>query len=165
MGAEESKVEGIAQPGPLTHESQLLSLLYQSASSQICPRGPVPVHLLVQTCAHRCCRLLQLSDSFVSDLNMISSPSSMYDGCLKVTAWISANRNRAKSLSDAPIRACSRFFVSANRSPWFRVQLIASSFQGRRRTGLTTNLNGTPCVRWTSFEKWNTLITLSASSA
>ena len=33
------------------------------------------------------------------------------------------------------------------------------------RTGLTTKRNGTPCVRDTSLEKWNTLMTLSASSA
>jgi len=115
--AEESRVEETAQPSPLTHESQLLSLPCQSASSQICLHGPTPERHLARTCAHRCCRLLQLSDSFVSDLNMISSPSSMYDGCLNVTAWINANRNRAKSLSEAPIRAWSRFFVSANRSP------------------------------------------------
>jgi len=56
MGADESRAEGIAQPSPLIRESQLLSLLYQSASSQICPHGPVLVHLLVRTCAHRCCR-------------------------------------------------------------------------------------------------------------
>jgi hypothetical protein len=131
-GADESRAEGIAQPSPLIHESQLLSLLYQSASSQICPHGPVLVHLLVRTCAHRCCRLLQLSDSPIKRLGIRNSPSSMYDGCLKVTAWMSANRNRAKSLSDAPIRACSRFFVSANRSPWSRVQHIVSSFRGTK---------------------------------
>lgn len=112
--AGESRVEETAQPSPLTRESQLLS---QSASSQICLHGPTPERHLAQTCTHRCCRLLQLSNSFVNDLGMISSPSSMYDGCLNVTAWINANRNRAKSLSEAPIRAWSRFFVSANRSP------------------------------------------------
>jgi hypothetical protein len=60
--ADESRAEEIAQPSPPIRESQLLSLLYQSASSLICPHGPVLVHLLVRTCAHRCCRLLQLSN-------------------------------------------------------------------------------------------------------
>lgn len=41
----------------------------------------------------------------------------MYDGCLNVDAWMSANRYFAKSLSDTPIRFCSRFFVSENFSP------------------------------------------------
>jgi hypothetical protein len=68
LGAEESRAEGIAQPGPLTRESQLPSPLYQSGSSQICPHGPDLVHLLVQTCAHRCYRLLQLSDSPIKRL-------------------------------------------------------------------------------------------------
>jgi hypothetical protein len=62
-GADESRAEVIAQPSPLIRESQLLSLLYQSAFSQICPHGPVLVRLLVRTCARRCCHLLQLSDS------------------------------------------------------------------------------------------------------
>ena len=56
--AEESRVEEIVQSSPLTRESQLLSPLYQSSSSQICPHGPVLVHLLERTCAHRCYRLL-----------------------------------------------------------------------------------------------------------
>jgi hypothetical protein len=68
MGAEESRAEGIAQSLRLTRVSQLLSLLYQSGSSQICPHGPVLVHLLVQTCAHRCYRLLELSDSPIKRL-------------------------------------------------------------------------------------------------
>jgi hypothetical protein len=116
-GAEESNAEEIAQPSPLIRESQLLSLPCQFASSQICPHDPTPERRLVRTCAHRCCRLLGLSGYLVIDLGTISSPSSIYDGCLNVTAWINANRNRAKSLSDAPIRAWSRFFVSANLSP------------------------------------------------
>jgi hypothetical protein len=68
MNTDESRPEGIAQPSPLIRESQLLSLLYQSASSRICPRGPVLVHLLVRICAHRCCRLLQFSDSPIKRL-------------------------------------------------------------------------------------------------
>lgn len=35
----------------------------------------------------------------------------------------------------------------------------------RQRTRLTTNLNGTPCVRTSSLEKWKTPMTLSESSA
>jgi len=57
-GAEESRVEETAQPRPLTHESQWLSLLCQSASSQICPHDLTPERRLVRTCARKCCRLL-----------------------------------------------------------------------------------------------------------
>jgi hypothetical protein len=60
-GTEESRVEEKAQSSPLTHESQLLSPLYQSASFRICPHGPVLVHHLERTYAHRCYRLLKLS--------------------------------------------------------------------------------------------------------
>jgi hypothetical protein len=68
MDAEESKAEEIAQPSPLTRESQLLSLPCQSASSQICPHDPTPEHRLVRICAHRCCHLLRLSDYLVINL-------------------------------------------------------------------------------------------------
>lgn len=47
-----------------------------------------------------------------------SIPSSIYDGCLKVATCIKAKRYFAKSLSGTAIRACSRFLVSAKRSPF-----------------------------------------------
>ena len=94
-------------------------------------------------------------------------PSSMYEGCLNVDTWIKAKRYLDNSLSDTPIRACSRFFVSENFSPYDQNE---SKNQSRahnlgQRTRFTTNLNGMPCVLESSFEKWKTLITLSRSSA
>lgn len=92
-------------------------------------------------------------------------PSSMYVGCLNVATWIRANRYLANSLSGTPKRACNRFFVSMNFSP-YSYFIICTMFQEwLRHTGLTTNLIGTPYVRITSLWKWKTFITLSASSA
>ena len=88
----------------------------------------------------------------------------MYEGCLNVDTWIRANRYLARSLSETPSRACKRFFVSENFSPCQWVRLECNIYI-KSLTRFTTNLKGTPWVRDNSFEKWNTPITLSESSA
>lgn len=95
-------------------------------------------------------------------------PSSMYEGCLKVATWTSANRYFANSLSGTFIRACNRFFVSTNFSPYGNNEgkhNNKSVALKNKLTGMTTNLKGTPCVLVTSFEKWKTLMILTVSSA
>lgn len=63
----------------------------------------------------------------------------------------SANFILARSLSLVPVRACSRFFVSANFSPCNRAQESEENLQGTRegeeRTGRRTNPKGMPCTR------------------
>ena len=45
-------------------------------------------------------------------------PSLMYESCLEVGPWMRAKRYLTNSLSDTPIRACKRFLVSENFSPY-----------------------------------------------
>ena len=78
--------------------------------------------------------------------NINDIPSSMYEGCLNVAIWMSAKRYLAKSLSDTPIRACRRFFVSENFSAYKseRSAFIPQNSRNAVRTGFTTNRKGTP---------------------
>jgi hypothetical protein len=64
--------------------------------------------------------------------------------------------------TDACLKAlfCVRKFL-----PLQFVRSLQTRPSQRQLTRLTTNLNGTPCVRESSFEKWNTPMTLSESSA
>ena len=83
---------------------------------------------------------------------------------MNVDTWMRAKRYLARSLSETPIRACKRFFVSENFSPFREVRLTQRKIS-KPLTRFTTNLKGTPWVRDNSFEKWKTPMTLSESSA
>lgn len=59
-----------------------------------------------------------------------------------------------------PLLCVSKAFVLR-----VRISVDSRRYPRETLTGLATNRNGTPCVRETSFEKWNTLMILSVSSA
>ncbi len=98
------------------HDTLLSSPLLETDQTCLC--GQSQDNLRVRTCGRKLYPLKERKNQQRSmQFCLESDRPSMYDGCLKVATWMSAKRHFARSLSEAPIRVCNRFFVSENFSP------------------------------------------------